>query len=418
MRRVLVIAYYFPPMGLSGVQRIAGFVRHLPACGWEPTVLTVRPAGYFAYDESLLDPLKETGVRVIRTRSLDPTRLFRKRRVVALPRESARRRLAGISEWVFVPDNKIGWLPFALAAGGQLVKEFSFDAIFSSAPPYTAHLIGAGLSRRTGIPLVVDYRDDWVENPRHSNPTRLHQVLHARLERRVVRQSRAVLTINDPIRRLILERNPEARVQVIPHGHDIAHPVPTAPRSDDKLQLLYTGVFYDVQTPDYFLKGLRRFLDSCPEARGRVEVMFAGVYPEASKGLIRLLDLSDSVHLLGYLPHMEVLELQHQADVLWMTIGTRRGSEGITTGKLSEYIGHRKPILALIPEGTAKETLTCYRAAIFAPPEDVPAIAAALAGIFRNWVSGTLPKPDETFAQSLSRSRLTRMLAATLGYGQ
>ena len=415
MRRVLVIAYYFPPMGLSGVQRVAGFVRHLPAFGWEPTVLTVEPAGYFAYDDSLMEELTGTGVRIVRTRSLDPTRLYRKRRVVALPRESARRRLAGISEWVFVPDNKIGWMPFASVTGRRLLEEHAFDAILSSAPPYTAHLIGAGLSRRTGLPLVVDFRDDWVGNPRHSYPTRLHQTLHARQERRVIRQSRAVVTINDPIRRSILRRNPEAHVQVIPHGHDIVHPVPAAPRSDGKLQLLYTGVFYDVQTPDYFLKGLSLFLEACPEARGRVEAVFAGLVPDASKHLIRHLGLSDSVGLLGYVPHTEVLELQRTVDVLWMTIGTRAGSEGISTGKLSEYIGQRKPILALVPEGAAKETLTRYSSAFFAPPEDAPAIAAALNAIFAQWTAGTLPEPDEAFAQSLSRPRQTQILADILG---
>lgn len=414
MRRVLVIAYYFPPMGLSGVQRVAGFVHHLPAYGWEPTVLTIEPAGYFAYDESLLTELRAAGIRIVRTRSLDPTRLFKRRSIVALPRESARRCLTRLSEGVFVPDNKIGWIPFAMGAGMRLLKEASFEAILSSAPPYTAHLIGAKLSRRMRLPLVVDFRDDWVGNPRHSYPTRLHRAIHVRQERRVLQQCSTAVTINDYIKRSIQARNPGAKTQVIPHGHDIASSVRATAREDGGMQLLYTGVFYDVQTPDYFLKALRVFLDSCPEAEGRVEAVFAGLLPDASATLAESLGLTRIVRQMGYLPHDQVLDLQRQADVLWMTIGTRPGSEGISTGKLSEYIGQRKPILALVPDGTAKEALKRYQAAIFAPPEDHSAIATALANLYSCWSAGTLPKPNEAYAQSLSSSKLTHHLTEVL----
>ena len=97
-----------------------------------------------------------------------------------------------------------------------------------------------------------------------------------------------------------------------------------------------------------------------------------------------------------------------------MTIGTRPGSEGISTGKLTEYIGQHKPILALVPGGTAKEALKRYQAAIFAPPEDQSAIAAALANLYSRWSAGNLPKPNEALAQSLSISKLTLHLAEAL----
>ena len=208
-KHVLVIAYYFPPMGLSGVQRVTSFVRHLPAYGWHPTVLTIEPAGYFAYDESLLHGIADAGIKIIRTRSLDPTRLFKKRSVVTMPKESTRQRLSGLSEWIFVPDNKIGWMPFAFGAAKRLMARQSFDAIFSSAPPYTAHLIGARLAQNTNIPLVVDYRDDWVGNPLHTYPTSGHKKMHSWLEQYVMRQSRAAVVINEPFKRLFRVVIPE-----------------------------------------------------------------------------------------------------------------------------------------------------------------------------------------------------------------
>ena len=418
MKRVLVIAYYFPPMGLSGVQRVAGFVRHLPSYGWEPTVLTVEPAGYFAYDDSLLQDLEGGGFRVVRTRSIDPTRLFRRRSVVSMPKEATRQRLAGLSDWMFVPDNKLGWMPFALVQGTRLMKEQRFDAIFSSAPPYTCHLIASRLSRRMRVPLVVDFRDDWVGNPRHQYPTPLHKAVHARMEGRVLRQSRGVVTINDPIQAALEQRNRGVPVKVITHGYDATGLEATTRRSDGKLQLLYTGVFYDVQTPDYFLRGLRGFLDACPETEGKVEAVFAGLVPDTFQQLVTDLRLSQVVRHLGYLPHDQVRTLQQQADVLWMTVGTRPGAEGISTGKLFEYIGRRKPILALVPEGTAKDTLKRYGAAYFAPPEDADAIQTAIGDIHAHWSKETLPFPDEPFAASLERRVLTRALSQLLDSSQ
>ena len=414
MKRVLVIAYYFPPMGLSGVQRVAGFVRHLPAYGWMPTVLTVEPAGYFAYDESLLAEIQAAGIRVIRTRSLDPTRLFRKRSVVTMPKETTRRRLSWISEFAFVPDNKVGWMPFAISAGARELKDSHYEAILASGPPYTAHIIGSRLSKRFGLPLIVDFRDDWVGNPRHHYPTPWHRARHVRLERTVIGQSTTAVTINEHIRDSIQHRNPDSSVKVIPHGHDITSPRRPNVRADGKLQLLYTGVFYDVQTPDHFLRALRAFIAAFPAAEHTIEAIFAGVVPESSRKLIDHLGLSKAVRLLGYLPHDEILNLQSQADILWMTIGTRPGSAGISTGKLSEYIGQCKPILALVQEGAAKETLKRYQAAVFAPPEDVKAITTALTELYACWAEGTLPKPNTAFAKSLSRLSLTQQLAQAL----
>ena len=135
MRQILVIAYYFPPLGLSGVQRIAGFVRRLPEYGWQPTVLTAKPGGYYAYDESLWAEVQDAEICVEQTKSLDPTRLFRPGRTVKLRGNSNRRLLGRISNWLFVPDNKLGWMPFAVHAGLRQGANHTFDAILSSAPP-------------------------------------------------------------------------------------------------------------------------------------------------------------------------------------------------------------------------------------------------------------------------------------------
>ena len=419
-KRVLVVAYYFPPMGGSGVQRVAKLVKHLPRHGWAPEVLTAEPGGYLAFDPSLLEEVERAGVPVHRTPSWDPTRLFRRQKATDLPREDVRRRASEWSQYVFIPDNKIGWAPHALQAGRRLLAERSFDAVFASAPPYTALLVAARLSRISDLPFVADFRDDWLGNPRHVYPTSAHRWLHRRLERYVLQASHRVLTINPFIQRRlrasVRAAKAKASVEVLPQGFDPEDFEETfaARLDEEKCRFLYSGLFYDAQTPDFFLRGLAALGARRPEVRGRVEAAFVGLLPEASRRLAERLGMIDLVRYEGYLPHREAVAHLRAADVLWMTIGARPGAEGISTGKLFEYMGARKPILALVPPGVARDALEPYGAARVAYPDDVAAIAAAIEGLFDAWQAGTLPQPDEAYVQRFNREGLAQTLAGVL----
>ena len=185
-RNVLYIAYYFPPLGLSGVQRTLKFVKYLPSYGWKPTVLTVGPTGYYAFDESLLREIEEAQVDVIRTGSLDINRMMKGKRPVRMPSEGLRKILQFFGDLFLIPDSKIGWKRKAVKAASELLRTKHFDAIVATAPPQTDFLIGYILKKRFKVPLVLDYRDAWLEYPFKYFPTPLHRILHRRMERRVV----------------------------------------------------------------------------------------------------------------------------------------------------------------------------------------------------------------------------------------
>ena len=415
-RRVLVVAYYFPPMGLSGVQRVAKFVKYLPQHGWEPVVLTVRPGGYFAFDPSLERDVAHAEVH--RTASPDPTRLFRRGEAVALPAEGTRSLFSKLSQAIFVPDNKIGWWLPAVLQGRQLLRTRRFDAILATAPPWTAALVGATLSRMSGIPLVTDFRDDWVGNPRHVYPTALHRRLHLTLERRVLSASRALTADNPYVLEQLSSRHRLVSEQqvAIPHGYDAEdfEQPPALPAAPNKLRLVYSGVFYHAQTPDVFLRALAHLLDERPTLRDRVEAWFVGMIPDASVELAGKLGLGENVHRAGYLPHDEAVRYLLSADVLWMTVGRQRNAKGISTGKLLEYLGTRKSILGLVPPGAARDVLTQYGASYLAPPDDEEAALAALRRLTADWEAGTLPSAHEPFAARHDRRRLAADLAEVL----
>jgi hypothetical protein len=155
-RKVLIIAYYFPPMGLSGVQRTVKFAKYLSQYGWKPTVLTVNPAGYFAFDDTLLKEAEAAGVRIVRTNSRDVNRFFTKEVVIKLPSERTRKILQYIGDWFFIPDTKVGWKSLALKRATELLEQEQFDMIFATAPPQTGLLIGTVLKKRFKLPFVVE----------------------------------------------------------------------------------------------------------------------------------------------------------------------------------------------------------------------------------------------------------------------
>ena len=415
-RRVLVVAYYFPPMGLSGVQRTLKFVKYLPQFGWLPTVLTVEPRGYFARDESLLQDLDGRDIRVVRTPAAGPGRFFAKREVVSLPPERTRKFLSRISDAVFFPDNKIGWKRRAVAVALALHSETPFDLVFTTAPPFTDFLIGSAIKKHIDRPLVFDYRDPWSDYPFKWYPTPLHRLLHVALERRALRSSSHILTTNRRVKELILQRHRFLTyhdIDIVAQGFDpddfspdtgngrpnAAH-VSQAKRR--KMRITYAGVFWEDRVPDYFLQALHDLFAHKPKLRGRIEAFFAGAFREEHQRLVTKLGLQDTVTVHGYLPHRECVRELLASDVLWMIVGDDVGSPG----KVYEYIGARKPILGCAPEGFIKTTIQEAGGTVV-DPTDVEGIRKAIERYFEQFERNELKGPPEEVVRKYDRVTLT-----------
>ena len=172
-KKFLVIAYYFPPLGGGGVQRTTKFVRYLPDFDWEPIVLTIDDPAYSIFDNSLLDELPPD-LSVYRTKAFQPTKLYfkMKQRQTALdtPSPSSSKKPAlslvskrlrnlgvGILNWLLIPDDKIGWVPYALREAHKIIKHHQPSLIYTTSAPFSAHIIGARLAKLTGLPWVADF---------------------------------------------------------------------------------------------------------------------------------------------------------------------------------------------------------------------------------------------------------------------
>lgn len=416
-RRVLVIAYYFPPMGLSGVQRTLKFVKYLPQYNWHPTVLTVDPRGYLAKDDSLLEDLNGRPVRIVRTPAAGPGRVLAKKEVVTLPPERTRKLLSRVSDTFFFPDNKIGWRSTAVAKALELHAETPFDLIFATAPPFTDFLVGADVKRRINRPLVFDYRDPWLDYPFRWYPTPLHRMRHRSLERKALKASSHVVTTNRRVKELILQRYRFLTyhdVDIIPQGFDPEDFPPEYPPPGDakvartrhrKMRITYAGIFWEDRVPDYFLQALHDLYEQRPRIRGRIEAVFLGTFREENLRLVTKLGLQDSVTVLGYLSHRETVQHLVSSDVLWMIVGDDMGSPG----KTYEYIGARKPILGCAPDGFIRNAIL-EAGGVVVPPTDAAAIRRAIEQYFLQFERNQLRPPPEEVVRKYDRVALTLSL--------
>jgi glycosyltransferase involved in cell wall biosynthesis len=414
MKKVLIIAYYFPPLGGSGVQRTLKFVKYLPQYGWEPTVLTIGSTAYYAKDESLLKEIEQQNIRVVRTQSSDPNSVLHKnhKEIVKMPKEGTRKVLTFLSDMVFIPDNKIGWKKHALKAAGELLKNEKFDVIYATAPPVTDFLIGVELKKRFKVPLVIDYRDSWINYPYKYFPTPLHRYIHYRKEKHVVHKSDMIVTTSRHVKEELIQRHKFLNyndIFILSHGYDpedlqVDNPG-ILPRTE-KMRFTYSGMFYGTITPVYFLQALAKVFKENPRMRGRIEACFVGLFRPEHINLVNQLGLQNSVNLLGYLEHKEAVKYLLASDVLWLI----NQDDLMTPGKLYEYIGTGKKILGCVTKGYLCATIeeaggTCV------DPSNVDTIASAITDLFaqfeRNELRGARPEVMDKY----NRMKLTGELA-------
>lgn len=434
MKRVLIIAYAFPPIGGVGVLRVVKFVKYLPQFGWEPIILTVDRGADFVYDESLSETLP-TALQVYRARSWEPLDVTKAKRAadrLSAPSSPAggRNRLKNSLKALYfalrVPDDKLGWLPFAIQAGKQILQEQPIDLIFATAPPYTNLLVGRALKKTSGKPLVVDYRDEWSTMQYRDTPSNVFtRWVNRRLERSVLTSTDALVTAAQPISEHLrtAELLPPALYQrTIMNGFDPedyrreqGDETDPVARTNKKFTIVYTGSFYgERQTPYYFLQALAQLLQAQPAIRARLQVIFVGsIYPNHTR-FISELGLSDLVQVCGILPHQQAIKHQLAADVLLLVVGKGAGSEVVLTGKVFEYLGAGRPILALVPPaGPAAQLIRETATGVVVDPEDIPNIQQALTQLYSAWAAGqTTYQPNASLIAQYSRPTLTGNLAA------
>lgn len=407
-------------MGMGGVQRTLKFAKYLKDFGWESVVITDSPKKYYAVDESMMQEAKENDIKIERTgREINDIRDI----VVKAPNERVRKFRNFLSQLVFIPDSKILWKKKALAKIDEIWNKYGgFELIFATAPPYTDFLIGQAVKKKYKIPLVVDYRDLWVDNKvLNSYPTYYHKMSNVRLEKKVLSEANKVIVTNRKTKELLITRYGNVDyndVKIFPHGYDqddfdkaSKEPLPVT----GKMRFLYSGSFYCYNPKPYF-DSIKFLYDKYPELEKEIEFCFLGQFTQEHIKYCQQIKIYDKINIQGYKDHIECIKYILSSNVLVLLKSKGENEIASMVGKVGEYIGSRKNILALIPDGLTQKTLSEYGAVKFEGSEDPRDISGAIYDYYKLFKENKLPSAEEDFVKQFNRRDMTDELATEFNY--
>jgi hypothetical protein len=444
-RVALIISYEFPPTGGSGVQRISKFSRYLPRFGWTPIVLAATAVPGRPVDPSLSSEVSE--VRVVRTparhvataisRLISP--LKRRRDAVkagtiassnAAQEESDQRRptaVAGLAKpswsrrlarWIAVPDDAAFWKGPATREAVRLGRLTGAEAVIATGPPFSALVVGRRAADALGVPFIADLRDAWETNPTLSHPTSLHRARSRALERKALTGSARVITAAPPAAEEARKVGAVA-VEVLPNGfdpNDLPARVVGGPGGGDlPLRLNFMGrVYAGHADPTLVISAMERLAKRGAEA-ALIEFDVVGSWPVGFESVATASAVASRVHLHGYRPHLEALEIAARADVGVALVADNPGAQGTTPAKIFEYLGMGIPVLLIGPlDGYPAQILSETSGGVCIAPDDPEGLDAALARFAELRSSAALPVPDPAKVRRYDRIQQARRLAEIL----
>lgn len=328
-KKVLIVSYVFPPANSMGAVRVGKFAKYLPEFGWEPIVLTAdKPKGV---PQTL--PVEIDEANVVRTPCFELG-------------STIWRILAGLPIFRMVLANPMGWYQHGVKVGRQILSEHKFDAIFSSYYPSSSHFIASRLQRRTGIPWIAEFRDPWSFTP-YSRKTWFSESVEKRIEERVMKNSCLLIAVSEPDTRQ-LEEIHHKKVAVIPNGFDEKDYLEEIPLTS-KFTLTYTGNIYaGKRDPALLFEALNQMHNEGKIATDDFEVrFFGGSSLNNLRPLIIKYHLEDIVKIYGFVPSRESIWKQKESTVLLLLSWNDPRDKATYTGKIFEYLGAQRPILAI-----------------------------------------------------------------------
>ena len=413
MKNLLLLSYYYPPLGMSGVQRTVKFVKYLPQFGWNPIVIAPRPRGSYVYDPALGAEVAQA--KVFRTWSLDPLFLSPKKNTGSALHKNPL--AARFNHWL-VPDNKAGWIPFALQAGLKAARQFPIDAIYSTAPPYSSHLAGVLLKKLLGRPLVADFRDAWTSYTWTNYPAGTLRKMDHKMEALVLRNADLVTAVNSRILDDLCGLHPRvdgSKFHLVSHGYDPEDFIGASRPNPDHFTIAYTGTFINNRSPRTLFEAVKLLRKQNISGLDKLRIVFAGSHRESDLALVKEFDLQSMVRFTGYLDHRQSIRILNEADLLWLVMGPEE-TANVTPGKLFEYLGAQRPIAASIPRnGAAARIVLDAGAGSVTAPDD----ASGLAGVIRRHMSAWKNKESASLIgqeklKCFDRRLITQRLGALL----
>ena len=451
MKRVLIISYYWPPTGGSGVQRWVKFAKYLPSEGWQPVIYTPENPEQLAVDESLAAEVPAEA-EIIKAHITEPYELYKKflkksghskEAVEVNPVNAQNKTFAQkAAMWVrgnfFRPDPRCLWIRPSVKFLKKYLEEHPVDLIVSTGPPQSMHIIGMKLARETGLPWIADFRDPWTKifYFKHLSMTRATERWHRRMEKRVLDEASVVVAVS-PLVQQEFQNMTQTPVELITNGFDecdfeqgapdqsgLSHPGPdqatnidpdqksrlAAGGPDKDFVITHTGLFAADGNPTTLWKVLAAKCTKDEEFRKHLRIRFVGKTDDAILEAVRAEGLDGHLTDMGYQPHAVAIREQRTASLLILPLRKEPEYRAVLPGKLFEYLASWRPVLGIgQPDGAMSMILNTTKTGVVLNWEDEASITRFIDLCWKNHLKGELTVDDADISQFTRRNLTHRM---------
>lgn len=413
-KKVLIITYYWPPGGGSGVQRWLKFTKYLREFGWEPIVYTPENPEMSAVDPSLEQDVP-TGLTILRTRIFEPYGFYKRLTGRKEPLGAGFVSESGnvgvlerFSRWVrgnfFIPDARRYWIRPSIKYLTKWLESHPVDAIVSTGPPHSLHLIALGVKKQTGLPWLADFRDPWTNIDFYDQ---LHlgkraDRRHHELEALVVSKADRV-TVVSPTMEKEFHDDHKRDIITLTNGfdEDDVNSGRMLPLGDRGFGIAHIGTMNPSRNPSGLWKALAGLTDDQANRETAIRVRLVGRIDHSVRTSINEYGLCEITDFVEYVPHDEVIAWQNGASVLLLLLNQSKNARGILPGKFFEYMASGRPILCLGPsDSDAAAILRKTRTGVCLEYDDVDGI--------RTWLKEMMSTTDALASDSQEIARFTR----------
>ena len=427
LKRVLIITYYWPPAGGGGVQRWVKFVKYLRDFGWEPIVFTVENGDYPILDPTLNEEIP-ANIDIVRQAIIEPYTLYRKFAGMSKDSKidanflSQGKKLSFIDKlavWIrgniFIPDARFLWIRPSAKTLIQYLKTHKVDAMVSTGPPHSCHLIAKQIKTKINIPWMVDYRDPWTQIDYFDDLklTYFARKRHQNLEKSVLNHCDIIVTIGKTMAS-DLKSITKTKTKVITNGYDQSDRISGKIVLDKKFTITYIGTMNASRNPEILWKSIQKLKSENHKMIQDVSVNLVGNPESIVQQSISEYGLDHYVNYVGYVPHGEAIKYQNTAQLLLLVINRTTNNKSILTGKIFEYLASGRPIICIGPkDGDAAEIIHSSASGIMIDYEETDQLTSYLKLSYERFLNRDLENLSSGI-EMYSRKNLTGKLADIL----
>jgi glycosyltransferase involved in cell wall biosynthesis len=405
MKKVLMIAYLFPPTITSGAFRAQKFAKFLPFYNWRPIIITKK---IITPNMSNSDLERELDSKTKIMRILSPTTYF----------DNILRSLHISPRWFIFPDEAIGWAVMATFYAIKLIKKEKIKVLYTTASPWSAHIIGLILKKIFKLYWIAEFRDLWTLDPEFDPPSLLHRKLSKRIEYAILRYADKVLVVTEDMKEQIIKSYniPVEKCVVITNGYDIEDFRRVKSIESQKFEIAFTGSLYSKNFSEImvkFLIALKEVITKNKYSSREIKFTIAGSYPDRITELVKNLELDEFVETKGAISYFESIQVMVNSNVLLLILPPYENGRNVAlTQKLFNYLAAGKPILGLVPDSPARDLIVESMAGIVVDPDNVNSIKNAIEYLYLKFRDGNL-KVDQNWSilKKYDRKVLTQQLA-------